>query len=322
MTHQPEVAEQPQPVPGARSDEHLVELLGDALAADVRQQVGLAGDGGRRLGGEPKIELGDEPYRAQEAQRVLGESLVRVSNGAHRARAQVRFAAVGIDERARAYVLGDGVDRQIAASEVAFQAAAEADEGLARTRGVLLGAKRGDLDRLAREMRADRAEALADRPDVLGAGGHQELLHGLRRRIGGQVKIGAGRLPEQRVANAAAYQEELVPLAFEALRELRQRGIHGHLPRHSTWRWLPTTSHDTANRAWELRPRPWRFQVRKAVVRGGRLSVRLARRAKGPGSPRPARVRPERRQAAPGLPGFHCPARERSRPRPPPGPCS
>src|SRR5262249_42513566 len=106
-----------------------------------------------------------------------------------------------------------------------------------------------DLDGLTLQVRANSAEALADRPDVLGAGSREELLHGLRRRIGGQVDVDALRTPQQRVPYAAAHQEELVPLAFEALREDRQRGIHGHLPRHSNWRWLWTASHGAVSRA-------------------------------------------------------------------------
>jgi hypothetical protein len=65
-------------------------------------------------------EIGEargEARHAQDAHRVLGEGRRHMP---HHARGEVGAAAVGIDQRA-AFILGNGVDGQVAAQQVVFQ---------------------------------------------------------------------------------------------------------------------------------------------------------------------------------------------------------
>ena len=70
----------------------------------------------------------------------------------------------------------DGVDREVAAAQVAFERVAELDLRLARAGLVLLGAVGRDLDDVVAEDAADRPELLADGEDVVGAGLPQQAL--------------------------------------------------------------------------------------------------------------------------------------------------
>ncbi|MBI3970509.1 MAG: tetratricopeptide repeat protein [Chloroflexi bacterium] len=239
VRHQSEVGRQPQADRGLGNEQDLVELFGDALAADALE-VGrsrLDGLARARVDREPK--LGDKPHGAQQAERVLAEALGRVSDGTDYAALEVFSAAVRVVQLAGEHVDRHHVDREVSARQVLLERCAELDRRLARPVDVLLRPKRSDLYRDLRGLRAlarirvlftvpaplfacfarsvanairpddetDRAEACADvveriRPD---AGG--EALGLGRRRVGRQVDILDGAT-EQIVAHRAADEVE------------------------------------------------------------------------------------------------------------------
>ncbi len=69
-----------------------------------------------------QAELHGEAHEAQHPQRIVGEG--RRAGGPQAAGRQVRHAAEGIDQLAAAERLGDGVDREVAQSQVGLQRAA------------------------------------------------------------------------------------------------------------------------------------------------------------------------------------------------------
>jgi len=147
-----------------------VHLLGDALAADLREPVGLFDD--RLASGWLDIqpELDSQADRAQQPQRVLGEALGRAANRPDQTRLQVGLAAERIDQLPAADVLGDGVDGEVAPTQVAVERVAELDVRLPRPWLIPLGAVGGHLDEAVAEPSADRPELLADGEDAVCPG--------------------------------------------------------------------------------------------------------------------------------------------------------
>ena len=111
------------------------------------------------------------------------------------------------------------VDGEVAAGEVVLEARAEHDLGLARVAVVGVGAVGRDLDGLARDLRADRAERAADVPVRLGDRLHdREDLVG--RGIRGEIEV-VDAAAEERVAHRAADEGELVARGLESRGERR-----------------------------------------------------------------------------------------------------
>ena len=121
-------------------------------ADTISQPSGAGHDGGYQAGLRFEAEAGDEAGGAQHAQRVVAEADLRGERGAQDAVGQVERPAVGIDQHRMAVgragqLEGDGVDREVAPSEIVVDRVGERHLRLARVVDVDVGAKRRDLER-------------------------------------------------------------------------------------------------------------------------------------------------------------------------------
>ncbi len=191
-----------------RGEHELGQLVPDPLGRRCGPQppgqpLHRAGDLGDRL----ESELRGEPGRAQDAQRVVGERLLRRARRPQHLRAQVAQAAERIHQLPGRQPGRHRVHREVAPSQVRFQRVLVPHRGLAGALGVALAAVGGDLELLVALAQADGAEVDPDGPaGIRPAGG--DLQHLLRRGVRGQVEIprvaGAGtrRGPGRRPARS------------------------------------------------------------------------------------------------------------------------
>ena len=164
---------------------HALELAEHALGRDLVDAGRMTP--GRRAGGgvQLELELGDEPDRAQRAQRVLLERLL--GHHPHEPGLEVGAAAVGIEQIAARQRLGHRVDREVARREVGLDVAvaqrdevdvpavagadhAPGPEGAGELEGRAAG---GAGDRLRRFARV----ALERDVDVVGGAAEQVVAH-------------------------------------------------------------------------------------------------------------------------------------------------
>ena len=135
------------------------------------------------------------------------------------------FDPAGRDRRASGrHAQRHGVDREVAAREVALERVAELDGGLAGDPVVAVGPVGRDLDLLGRPMRrgdlgADRAECPPDVP-VRGADGLDDPQDLVGQRVGREVQV-VGLTAEERVAHRTPDDREIVPRASEGVGEGR-----------------------------------------------------------------------------------------------------
>ena len=126
-----------------------VQLVRDALCGDAGEQVLVGQQGVVRLVLYRKTQLRGEAAGAQDAQRVLPETLLRVAHRAQGAGFEVGRPAERVQQPARR-VIGQGVDGEVAPSEILFDVADERD--LRRMPCIAIGAFDaigGDLHRRA-----------------------------------------------------------------------------------------------------------------------------------------------------------------------------
>ncbi len=192
---------------------------------DLHPLRGDPGDFGGHVGhrfhhpvGGGEAELGDEAGGPQHPQRIVGEGVLRRGRGVQPTVYQVRHSAVQVDERPARQLDGHGVHREIAAHQVAFDGVAEGDVRIAAHAVVGVRTERGDLDRRAVPVRAERAELDPGVPDRLRPAG-QQIADLLRTGVGGEVQVRA-QPPQQRVPHAAADQVQPVARRGEALGKL------------------------------------------------------------------------------------------------------
>jgi hypothetical protein len=122
---------------------------------------------------------------------------------------------------------GAGVSsRRASSAEVTFDGVTEGDLGVAGHPVVGVRAERGDLDDLVALAGADGAEGDAGVPHRVGPAG-QQLLHGRRAGVGGEVQVGA-QPAQQRVPHAAADQVQRVPGRGETVGQLRHHRGYPH----------------------------------------------------------------------------------------------
>jgi hypothetical protein len=184
--------------------------------------------------GDHEPELGREPGRAQDPERIVAERVLRASRGPQHPRPERVQAAERIDELVARQPGCHRVDREIAPAQVLLKGAPVPHVGLARVGPVLLAAVGGDLEGDAALAQADGAEGDTDRPHVIGPPADQ--LHDLLGRgVGSQVEVG-GPLAEEHVPDRPADQGEVVAVAHEQLADLAGCG---HLIAQHRGRRLP-----------------------------------------------------------------------------------
>ncbi len=191
----------------------LNPLRGDAT--DLARHVGhRLHDPGRGL----EAELRDEPRGPQHAQRVVGEGLLGRRGRVQRPPRERGEPVVRVDERLRRHLHRHGVDREVAAHEVALDGVAERDLGVPADPVVGVGPERGDLTRRAVLGRSHRAELDPGVPHGVGPSRH-DALHLLGPRVGGEVQV-RGKAAEQRVPHASPDEVQAVAGSREAGGEL------------------------------------------------------------------------------------------------------
>jgi len=185
-------------------EHQLLELAGDPLGGDDLQPGRLLGHGRPYVRGDREPELGREPGRAQDPERIVAERVLRPSRGPQHPLAERVQAAERIDELVVGQPGRHRVDREIAPAQVLHEGPPVPHVGLARGGLVLLAAVGSDLEGDAALAQADGAEGDPDGPHVIGPPADQ--IHDLLRRgVGGQVEIG-GPLAEEHVPDRPADQ--------------------------------------------------------------------------------------------------------------------
>ena len=223
-----------------------------------------------------------------------------IGGRAQPARDEVLDPAGRIDQRARGHAQRHRVDREVAAREVALEGVAELDGRLAGHAVVAVGAVGRDLDLLARDPRADRAERAPDVP-LGGADRLDDPQDLVGPRVRGEVEVVASRGRAARRARGRRRSPARCPASANAAAERRDdrrlgeraqaRHSLGHVEHASS---LPSrrarspvrpSAHAAiAGTREEQLPHP-RQQVRRAAPRHPPRAARRSRRS----ARRPAR---------------------------------
>ena len=142
------VDQEPQSGRRVVDDHQLVELVADALGRHDLESCRHGRDGIDELGGRVELVPGDEPGRAQHAQRVVAEADLGPERGAQRRVAEVGRAVERVDERRRR-IVGQlerhRVDGEVATGQIGVDVVGEHHVRLAGVVGVRLGPERRDL---------------------------------------------------------------------------------------------------------------------------------------------------------------------------------
>jgi len=168
----------------------------------------MRGAGGLLL--RRKTEHGAEAHEPQNAQRVFLKPPLRLADAAKDACFQVFLPAAGVDERA-VRRQSDGVDREVAAGKVLFNARAERDGirvAVIPVRAV--AAHRRELNGQSPAHDRHRAVLQARRVRPLA----EEAQHLLRQGVGCHVVVG-WRFASQHFAHAAANQVRRITRALQ-----------------------------------------------------------------------------------------------------------
>lgn len=180
----------------------------------------------RRCASDLEVELGGETYRPQHPHRVFQITLLRIADQADQAIADVVNAIGVVQQPLAGDVEVQGIDGEVAALGVVFQAAIDvvAQDAAAFVAGRaaiaivlafrMMGAEGGDLDDLAAEVHVYQFEAAADDPRVAEFGADL-----LRRGAGGDIEV-LGSDAEHLVAYAAPDHVGLVAGPLEDLDDL------------------------------------------------------------------------------------------------------
>ena len=198
---------------GVRGEHELGQLAGHAFGGDDPQPRRLLGHGRTHLGRDGEAQLGREPGRAHDPQRVVAEGVLGPSGGAQHPLSQGVEAAERVDQLVAGQPGRHRVDGEVPAAQVLLERPAVPHLGLAGGGLVLLAAVGGDLEHPAALAQAHGAERDPDGPDGVGPA----LDHGqdlLRGGVRGQVEIG-GLLASEHVPDRAADQGQLVAVPRE-----------------------------------------------------------------------------------------------------------
>src|SRR5690606_6491302 len=164
--------------------------------------------------------------RAQHAQIVLGEALVRRADRAQPACTQVLQAREGVEQLAAQRMPRQGIAREVAPREVLDDGVRELDHGMAPRRLDVAAKRRDFVEYAVPAEHADRAVLDADRH-----GAAEQAPHLRRARTRREVPITRGKA-QDRVAHGATHGPGLVPRVLEPPRDLAHRRgrveVHGH----------------------------------------------------------------------------------------------
>ncbi len=211
---------------GPAGEEQLEHLVEQARRRDFPQQRGQPANRRGAVLFDLEVELGGETYRPQHPHRVFQITLLRIADQADQAIADVVNAIGVVQQPLAGDVEVQGIDGEVAALGVVFQAAIDvvAQDAAAFVAGRaaiaivlafrMMGAEGGDLDDLAAEVHVYQFEAAADDPRVAEFGADL-----LRRGAGGDIEV-LGSDAEHLVAYAAPDHVGLVAGPLEDLDDL------------------------------------------------------------------------------------------------------
>lgn len=210
-------------------EDHLVQFGGDPLGGDPTQLRGHLLDRGPHPRRDRETQLGHEPRRAQHSQRIVAEGHLGRRRGVQHPGAQRGQTAQRVDELADATGrVGldphrHRVDREVAADQVVVEALPETHLRIPGHPVVGVGAKGGDLHPVLAAGGPDGAELDAGVPHRVGPR-PDDALHHFGVRTGGEIQICVrAQASQQRVADAAAHQVQLVAGGGEQRPEFAQR---------------------------------------------------------------------------------------------------
>ena len=200
------------PAPGPGASMSLVSSPATRSAETISQPRRLLGHGRPHLGRDGEPQLGREPGRAHDPERVVAEGVLRPSRGPQHPLPQRVQAAERVDQLVAGQPGRHRVDGEVAAAQVLLEGPPVPHVGLAGGGPVLLAAVGGDLEDRAALAQADGAESDPDRPDVVGPPADQrhDLLRAWRRWSGRDrraarrgTRPGPGRRPGRARGRAA-----------------------------------------------------------------------------------------------------------------------
>jgi hypothetical protein len=185
-----------------RRQQQRAQLLTLARVRRVPQRLRRAAHAALERCGRLEPEARHQSRSAQRAHGVLGEARLGVAHGAQQSLGQVAAPVVGVDQLARAGVVGHGVQREVPVREFVLDARAEV-----RARDVHGPARGRHGDDASGAAGDHRARKLRQYVPGGGKADHLEVAHGL-----------AG----QQRAHARPHQEGRLPHALQG----RHRGVH------------------------------------------------------------------------------------------------
>ena len=197
--HQPAVHHQVHRARGGALGHHHHDFFADSLSRDITNRRCGAFHRSPGRGIDREVHARGEAGSAQDAQMVLLETVVRISDRADNSGAQIAHPADQIDQLVGDRIVKHSVDSEVAANRI-FLDCAKAYRRRTASVGVFgVSAKGRDFDRLAvGEHYADHAELLSDRD---GAVEHSK--HNFGARVGGDVVI-LGLDAEDSIAHTSA----------------------------------------------------------------------------------------------------------------------
>ncbi len=198
--HQPAVHHQIHRARGGALGHHHDDFFADPFSRDIdnRGRGALHRSPGRRL--DREIEPRRKTRRAQDAQMVLLEAVVRIANRADDSGAQIAHPADQIDQAVGYRIVKHPADSEVAADCVFLDRAEAHRRGPAAVGIFGVGAERRDFEQVVVDQHADHAELCADRDGTV-----EHFLHDLGPRVGGDVVI-LGLDAEHAIAHTSAVE--------------------------------------------------------------------------------------------------------------------
>ena len=212
----------PRRAVGARRQHELDELVLDPFRRHHGEPRGQFRHRLPCLRRDHEAQLGGEAGRAEHAQRIVIERVLRPARRTQHLVPDVTQAAERVHQVERGQARRHRIDREVTPGQVRLQRGSVLHARLARMRLVFLAAVGRDLDIPVTLAQADGAEVDSHLPDRVGPV-RDDLEHLIRPRVGRQVEIGV--LPaDEHIAHGAADQGEFVTVAGKHAPERSQRG--------------------------------------------------------------------------------------------------
>ena len=215
--HQAAIHQQVHRARGAALGHHHHDFLADTLGRDIDNRRRCAFHRGPSGGIDREVQTRGEAGSAQDAQMVLLEAVVRISDRADDSGAQIAHPADQIDQSVGDRIVEHPVDREVAADRIFFDRAEAYRRRTASVSVFGIGAEGRDFERLVMvQDNADHAELRADRDRAI-----EQFLHDFGTRVGGDVVV-LGLDAEDSIAHTSAGENGAKAGIDQAMNDLQR----------------------------------------------------------------------------------------------------